>query len=168
MSTKRQKIFLFLMLALLLIAIPTSTVLANKQAWKAQILSSNEVHQVVDANARGTGNFGTNPDGSIHFIVSVRGLSGQPTGAHLHAPADTSSNASVVVTLCGTGPGTAVLGVCTFDNGVMTIEGDIQGYHLVGMTGGAFFANLNSEMVYFNVHTALNPAGEARGQLVPR
>ncbi len=168
MSTKRQKFSLYILIALLVIAIPTSTVLANKQAWKAAISSTNEVHDVVDSTARGTGNFGTNPDGSLHFLVSVRGLSGEPSGAHLHAPADSSSNAAVVVTLCGGGPGMAVLSTCSYDNGVMVIEGDIMGYHLNGMTAGAFFTNLRDGLVYFNVHTALNPAGEARGQLVPR
>ncbi len=168
MSTKKQRIIFFLLVALLVVALPTTTVLANKQAWKAAISSANEVHTVVDSTARGTGNFGTNPDGSLHFLVSVRGLSGEPSGAHLHAPADSSSNAAIVVTLCGGGPGMSVLGTCTFDSGVMTIEGDIMGYHLNGMTAGAFFANLRDGLVYFNVHTALNPAGEARGQLIPR
>lgn len=168
MSTKRQKISLFLMVALLLIAIPTSTVLANKQAWKAQISSTNELHEVVDSMARGTGNFGTNPDGSVHFLISVRGLSDVPSGAHLHAAADVNNNAAVVVTLCGSGPGTSVLSTCAYDNGVMVIEGDIMGYHLNGMTAGTFFANLRDGLVYFNVHTALNPAGEARGQLIRR
>jgi len=168
MAIRKQRIIFFLLAALLVVALPTSTVLANKQAWKAAISSANELHEVVDSAARGTGNFGTNPDGSIHFLISVRGLSGVPTGAHLHAPADSSSNAAIVVSLCGSGPGTPVLSSCSFDNGVMVIEGDIMGYNLNGMTAGAFFANLRDSMVYFNVHTALNPAGEARGQLIPR
>lgn len=168
MSTKRRRILIFIVLALMLIALPTATVLANKQAWKAAIATTNELHEVVQSSARGTGNFGTNPDGSLHFIISVRGLTGVPTGAHLHAPADTTQNAGVVVTLCGAGPGTAVLGACTLVDGVLTIEGDISGGNLNGMGGGAFFNNLRDGLVYFNVHTALNPAGEARGQLIQR
>jgi hypothetical protein len=168
MSTKRQKFVIFFVLALLLVALPTTTVLANKQAWKASISSANELHEVVGSTAKGTANFGTNPNGSIHFIVSVRGLSGTPTGAHLHAPASTSEDAGVVVTLCGSGPGTAVLGACSLTDGVFIIEGDIMGYNLNGMSAKDFFNALDDGMVYFNVHTAANPSGEARGQLVPR
>ena len=169
MRTKSKKVILFIVLGLLLVALPTSTVLANKQAWKALISYQNEVHTVVDSTARGTGNFGTNQNGSIHFIVAVRGLSGAPTGAHLHAPAGVGENAGVVVTLCGTGPGVPVIdGPCPFSDGDMVIEGDIMGYNLTGISGGDFFNALRNDMVYFNVHTALNPAGEARGQLIQR
>ena len=168
MSTKKQKFIIFFVLALLLVALPTTTVLANKQAWKSAISYSNELHQVVDSTAKGTGNFGTNPDGSLHFIITVRGLSGTPTGAHLHAPADTTQTAGVVVTLCGSGPGTAVLGACTVVDGVMTLEGDIVGTNLNGIGGATFFNYLHDGLVYFNVHTELNPSGEARGQLVQR
>lgn len=169
MGMKKRKIFIFIVLVLMLVALPVSTVLANKQGWKTAISYKNETHEVVGSTARGTGNFGTNPDGSLHFVVVVRGLSGPPTGAHLHSPADTSQTAGVVVTLCGSGPGTAVLsGACPFDNGVMIIEGDIRGTNLNGLTGGQFFSNLNNELIYFNVHTELNPAGESRGQLVSR
>lgn len=168
MSTKRRRILIFIVLALMLVALPTATVLANKQAWKAAIATTNELHTVFGSSARGTGNFGTNPDGSLHFIISIRGLSGDPTGAHLHAPADTTQTAGVVVTLCGAGPGVPVLGACTLVDGVLTIEGDITGGNLNGMGGGAFFNNLRDGLVYFNVHTVANPAGEARGQLVQR
>ena len=144
MRTKRNKLFLFILLALLLVALPTSTVLANKQVWKAQINTANEVHQVVDSNAKGSGVFSHNPDGSLHFLLVVRGLSGAPTGAHLHAPAGSGENAAVVVTLCGSGPGTAVLsGACPFDNGEMLLEGNIYGYNLTGISGGDFFNALN-------------------------
>jgi hypothetical protein len=169
MRTKSKKIVLFFVLALLLVALPTSTVLANKQAWKSAISYSNELHQVVDSMAKGSGNFGTNPNGSLHFIMSVRGLSGAPTGVHLHAPADETQTAGAVVTLCGSGPGIPVFsGPCPFDNGVMVLEGDINGYNLTGIGGGAFFTALHDQLVYVNVHTALNPSGEARGQLIYR
>ena len=169
MRSKSRKIVVLFTLALLLVALPTSTVLANKQAWKSAISYSNELHQVVESTSKGSGNFGTNPDGSLHFIVSVRGLSGAPTGVHLHASADSNQNAGVVVTLCGSGPGIPVFsGACPFNDGVMVLEGDINGYNLTGIGGGAFFTALHNELVYVNVHTALNPSGEARGQLISR
>ena len=73
MYTKRKKIVLFFILAILLVALPTSSVLANKQAWKSAISYSNELHTVVNSMAKGTGNFGTNQDGSVlslfQFVV---------------------------------------------------------------------------------------------------
>jgi hypothetical protein len=111
---------------------------------------------------------GTNPDGTMQFILSVRNLSGPATGAHLHAPATTSENAGVVLTLCG-GPPPSVTGPCvTGEGGYLLVEGAARGNHLQGMTGAEFFAALNNGLVYVNVHTALNPAGEVRGQLERR
>lgn len=164
---KQRLLFMFVVLALL-VAIPTAA-FANKQVYKARISYANELHEVVGSTASGSGVFATNADGSIHFLVQVRGLSAMPTGAHLHGPADETQTAGVVVTLCGN-PQPGATGACPFDEatGTMTLEGDITGSLLRGITGAQFFDYLQNGLLYFNVHTALNPAGEARGQLLPR
>jgi len=108
----------------------------------------------------------TNQDGTMRFMLSVRNLSGSATGAHIHAPAAEGSNASVVITLCGAGPGTAVVATCDTTDGSLVVSGDFNGSFLSGMTGAAFFAALDDGLAYVNVHTALNPGGETRGQLI--
>jgi hypothetical protein len=156
-----------LVLAALVLALPM-TALAAKTAYQARLSTDAEIHEVVGSNARGTFNFGTNPDGTMQFMLSVRSLSGPATGVHLHAVADETQTAGVVLTLCG-GPPPSVTGPCvTDDDGFLVIQGTAMGHHLQNITGAQFFNALNSGLVYINVHTGLNPAGETRGQLYRR
>lgn len=166
MRTKHRLIIAFTVL-MLLMALPTAA-MARKKIYQTRLSYANELHEVVGSTAAGAGNVILRPDGT-YFLIQVWGLSGAPTAAHLHAPADASQNASPVVTLCG-GPSPAVLTTCPFNSsdGTMVLEGVIRGGHLRGITGAQFNNWLQSGLIYINVHTALNPAGEARGQLEPQ
>lgn len=159
-----KQLLMLVLLAAVVLALPV-TVLANKQVFRATLTTDAELHEVIDSNARGAAIVGTTPQG-IHFEVSVNGLSGAATAAHIHGPATPEQNASPVVTLCGN-PQPAVLAECTMENGALKIRGMIT-TQLVGMTPAQFLAALQSGNLYVNVHTQLNPAGEARGQLYPR
>jgi Cu/Zn superoxide dismutase len=154
---------------LMLLFTSLNTALANKQVYKAALRTSNELHQVVGSNASGNAVIGTNPDGSLHILLFVRGLSGPPSGAHIHGPATTAQNAGVLVTLCG-GPAPAMAATCPFDasTSTMTLEGDIPATLVQGVTPPTFISHLRGGLTYINVHTALNPAGETRGQIIPQ
>jgi hypothetical protein len=156
---RRTKFVIVLVVLLALLALP-ATALAAKRLYTARLSSDAELHEVVGANASGAFQLATAADGSgYNFRLRVRNLSGAPMAAHLHGPADENNNAPVVVTLCS--------GNCPFDagTGIMDLEGVITGPMVVGMTGAAFQDNLEAGLIYVNVHTALNPAGEARGQV---
>jgi hypothetical protein len=156
-----------LVLAALVLALPM-TAFAAKTAYQARLSTGAELHEVVGSNARGTLNLGTVPDSGLQFSLSVRNLSGNASAAHLHGPADADQNGPVVVTLCGDGPN-SVAGPCVTDgSGWLLAEGVIMGYHLQGISGGNFMNALNNGLIYVNVHTELNPAGEARGQVYRR
>jgi hypothetical protein len=165
----QHRLLVIAVLIALVLAIP-SAAFANKRVWKARLSTDAELHEVVGSTARGSLILATNPDGSLHFILQVRELSGPVSGAHFHAPADTTQNASVKLTLCGNPAPSAFGGACPFDNGTMYVEGDITPSLLAawGLPGGTFFDWLDAGLVYVNVHTALNPAGESRGQLAPQ
>lgn len=168
MRTKHRLLIAFIVLTLLMV-LPTAA-LANKKMYQVRLSYTNELHEVVGSQAFGAGNFGTRPDGSIYFLVQVWGLSGQPTGAHIHGPADSTQNAPVIASLCGN-PSPAPVATCPFNaaDGTMTLEGVLRGIHLrPGVTPADFFSYMDSGMAYMNVHTALNPAGETRGQITPR
>ena len=168
-----MKLFVRIMLAFVLVAfalpLASSSVAANKTLYKAALSAANEVHEVVGSTARGSFRLGWNTDGSMRFLLSVRGLSGPVTGAHLHAPAGTDANASVIITLCGNGPAPAIVATCTTTpDGLLQITGDITSAVLAArnLPSATFVGWLDDGLVYVNVHTAQNPGGETRGQLV--
>lgn len=74
------------------------------------------------------------------------GLSGPATAAHFHGPASAGANAGVVV---------------PFANAASPIEGQAT-------ITAAQAADLMAGRWYANIHTAANPGGEIRGQMLPR
>ena len=81
----------------------------------------------------------------LKFKVDYKGLSGPATMAHFHAAAPTGKNAPVEIPIkrSVTSP----------------IEGDMK-------ITPADAKNLTDGMTYFNIHTAANPGGEIRGQIM--
>jgi uncharacterized protein (TIGR03118 family) len=86
---------------------------------------------------------------NLNYSVTYKGLSGPPTGAHIHGPAPSTNSAPVLQPLNPLGTETS--GVLS---GSMTL------------TAPQLDALLNNK-VYANIHTAANPSGEIRGQLIP-
>jgi CHRD domain len=119
--------------------------LAETMNFRADLKGSSEVPPV---NSAGTGNLTATYDTStkrLSWRGTVSGLSGNATAAHFHGPAEPGKNAGVLVPAPNvtTGP---------FE-GPATLT-DEQARHL---TAGH---------TYFNIHTAANPQGELRGQVV--
>jgi hypothetical protein len=165
---KSTRIILLFILAALILALPT-TALANKKIWTARISYANELHEVVGSRASGSASFASFPDGTLRFMISVTGLTGQPGGVHVHAPAGADSTAPVLFTLCGA-PTPGVLATCDTSDGIMQIQGTITSSFMAqwGVTGADLVGYFDDGQAYVNVHTAANPAGEARGQIYPR
>lgn len=166
---KRNRLMLTLLLVVMLTVAVTSTALAMKRLYKARLTTSAELHEVVGSSATGSANFARRPDG-MSFVISVRGLSGPPTVAHVHAPATESQTAPPVITLCGPAPSAVADCAANYDaaNDAYRIEGVIGPSLLAqsGITGATFDGYLEDGLAYVNVHTGLNPAGEVRGQLI--
>jgi hypothetical protein len=160
-----RRILLLGLLAAVVLALPL-TVLANKRVFLADLTTEAELHEVIGSDASGSGFIGSTPSSGFRFGLQVRGLSGDAVAAHIHGPATADENAPVVVTLCG-GPPPAILAQCTMQDGILVIQGNIT-TQIQGMTPAEFVAAMNSGLLYFNVHTVLNPAGEVRGQIIPR
>lgn len=81
----------------------------------------------------------------LQYHVTFSGLSGPATMAHFHGPAPVGANAKVQIPM--TNPVTSPI------DGSTTLTDD-QAQDLLG------------GLWYFNVHTAKNPGGEIRGQVV--
>jgi hypothetical protein len=80
----------------------------------------------------------------LTWKLTYSGLSGPPTAAHFHGPADPSKNAAVAVAIPN--PSSSPV------EGSATLT-DAQA------------ADLMAGQYYINVHTAANPGGEIRGQV---
>ena len=108
---------------------------------------------IVNANPAapmGTATVTVSEDGmSISYEITASGLSGAVTGAHIHQAV------------------AGVAGSVVFDIGSTIVQnGDaITAMGTINVTP-VQLAALRAGQFYFNVHTALNPSGELRGQIV--
>lgn len=117
--------------------------------YTVELQSAQEVPPVMGNTASGTANISLDPaTGAITGDLQVLNLSGDAVAAHLHG-AFAGNNGAVI------------FGLETIDNGQTwsvpegsAITVDQQSMFLNGGT-------------YLNVHTADNPGGEVRGQIVP-
>jgi hypothetical protein len=82
---------------------------------------------------------------AMTYTVEYTGLSGAATAAHFHGPAAPGANAGVVAPLAT--PTSPIKGSATLTKAQM--------------------ADLMAGKWYANVHTAANPGGEIRGQMLP-
>lgn len=94
-------------------------------------------------------------DDSYDFSLSAFGLSGLLTGAHIHAPAPVGVNGPVVVPL-------NVAPFVFFNSGGTVLIGGSD----VSPPSASFLSQLQGSLAYVNLHTALRPGGEIRGQLI--
>jgi hypothetical protein len=84
---------------------------------------------------------------TVSWTLSYSGLTGPATAAHFHGPAPVGKPAGVTVPLKG------------------DLTSPITGSASVS---DAQIADLRAGQWYVNVHTAAHPAGEIRGQVLPR
>lgn len=106
--------------------------------------------EVPATTSTGTGRVMVMLDTDTHvmtYTVTYSGLTGPVTASHFHGPAAAGSNAGPVVPVSG--PYDAPI------KGTATLTPDQE-------------KDLKAGMWYFNLHTAANPGGEVRGQLMQR
>jgi hypothetical protein len=81
---------------------------------------------------------------ALTYSVTYSNLTGPATMGHIHGPALPGANAGVVVPFAN--PASPISGTATLTDAQM--------------------ADLQAGKYYVNIHTAANPGGEIRGQLV--
>ena len=157
----RRLLLLVAMAALLVVGLVATGASAGKDADFAAPLS--HAQEVGEVNAPGAGGYAEFwVEGStLNYRVTVRRLTGPASMAHIHGPGDRHENAGISIWLCGTAalPGPAGTPTCSSATDGLLVEGSVT----VTMDQ---LAMLEAKMGYTNVHTALHPAGEVRGQVL--
>lgn len=109
----------------------------------------NAAAEMPTNSSAGTGVAALSLEGTtLNYYISFSGLSGPATLAHIHAPYTPLGSGGVMV---GLSPPAAAQGVM---NGTIALTAD----QVTNMVNG---------LCYLNIHTAQNPGGEIRGQIVP-
>ena len=112
--------------------------------WGAKLTAAQEIPKQVVKDAKAKGNFTATLTGKkLKWTLTFSGLTGPATAAHIHLGAMGKSG-NVVVPLCGPCK-SGQSGIATLNASVLKAAG--------------------KHLLYVNVHTAKNPAGEIRGQL---
>jgi hypothetical protein len=128
----------------------------TEEEFSVTMNGANERPNPVTTNATGSADLSFTGSGPIAFTITVSGLSGPATAAHIHGPADASQTADPIVTFTGlsTSPsGQLVTGSIT-QTGTATVSLD------------SLKRLFRNGRAYINVHTAANVPGEIRGQIV--
>jgi CHRD domain len=132
----------FLAGAALAAAIGAGPALAETMSFKADLKPGPGISPTT-----GQGNLTASYDTEsrkLSWKGNVSALSGNPTAAHFHGPADPGQNAGVLIPAAGVKMG-EFEGSATLTNDQAKV--------------------VTADKTYFMVHTAANPGGEVRGQV---
>jgi CHRD domain len=123
-------------------ALSAAPALAETKTFTAELTGASEVPP-VETQAKGSAEVTLDTEAkTVMWKVTTEGLSGEPTGAHIHGPAAEGETADPVIDLSASlADGTS----------------EITDEQIAELEGGKY---------YVNVHTDANPDGEIRGQLM--
>lgn len=154
-----RRITFMVLVGLLALALLAPTASAGRVDFRAPLSHAQEVGVVNAPGAHGHALFWVDGN-TLHYQVRVKHLTGPATQAHIHAPAERGVNAGVSVWLCGNLAATpAGVPACS-----STVNGTlVSGSVVVTMQQLAW---METRQAYVNVHTALHPPGEVRGQIL--
>jgi hypothetical protein len=127
-----------------------------EEEFTVALNGGNERPNPVTTDATGTADLSFTGAGPIAYNISVGGLSGAATAAHIHGPADISQTADPIVTFTN---------LSTSPNGQL-VSGSITTTGVATISLDSLKRLLRNGKAYINVHTAANPNGEIRGQVV--
>ncbi|HTV45822.1 MAG TPA: CHRD domain-containing protein [Stellaceae bacterium] len=136
----------FIIIAAFAVLMVSATGHAATRVFKATLNGSSEVPPTTStATGTATASLDT-ATRRLSWEVTYSGLTGPAKAAHIHGPAAPGRNAPVAVPLTG------------------SLASPIKGSAVLT---AAQVASLEAGDDYINIHTAKNPGGEIRGQLMP-
>jgi hypothetical protein len=140
--------------ALALALVPAAALAAGPEAFDATLDGASEVPAVA-TSATGYGWVAISSDGtSLTYYVEYSGLSGPVSAAHIHVGAPGTAGPIIFPLTAGPSPMSGTLTAADFQPG-----GGVTSF-------AAALDAIRNGQTYINLHTAANPAGEIRGNLV--
>lgn len=128
-------------------AIFVSAASAATVSYNARLSGRSEVPK-TDSKGTGRLNATFDPQTKVFsYTLTFNELSGPATAAHIHGPATKTQTAGVLDPLGDKNPTSPITGTVTFTDDQAKM--------------------LRSRKLYVNVHTAADPGGEIRGQIIP-
>lgn len=157
----RRPLLLVVLAAVLVVAVVAPAMAEGEPDFVARLSPDQEVAHVNAPDAEGQAKF-TVEGNVLSYELTVRGLTGSASMAHIHGPADRGVNAGISIWLCGTAalPGPAGTPTCSSTTNGELVKGSVT-------VTTEQLAMIDAGLGYANVHTALHPAGEVRGQVRP-
>jgi hypothetical protein len=129
-----------------IVAVALAAGQARAEEYTARLTGTAEVPSVTTTAGTGAAKVSLDPaTKKLEWSITYSKLSGPPTMAHFHGPAGAGANAPPVITI--TPP----------------LDSPISGSAVLT---DAQIADLKAGSWYINIHTAQNPKGEIRGQVV--
>jgi hypothetical protein len=136
-----------LSLGVLLWAMVSGIAFADTVALKADLEPSSEVPpRVSHGHGMVNATFDTSTK-ALQWTITYEGLSSPATAAHFHGPAPVGQNAKIQIPIEKGALASPIKGSVTLTEQQVT--------------------DLMAGQWYFNIHTAQNPMGEIRGQVLP-
>lgn len=141
------------------------------ETFEAALSAANEIPPNA-STATGRATMVLDQNGILTVRINVDGnLTSAVTGAHIHGPASTATNAAIIfdftpamTSVITAGATTGVILDASFDLNALPVDA----LGILRVTVAELVTMLNNGTAYVNVHTVLNPDGEIRGQVARR
>lgn len=134
----------------------TGTVIVQTPGFLALLNGANERPNPTTSTGSGAASM-TLSGTTINYTVAYQGITGPPTGLHIHSPGGVNAAVGISVDLLTT-PLTATSGVLTGSFTAANIR-------TAGVTLDSLLTLMRNGNAYVNVHSTTFPGGEIRGQL---
>jgi hypothetical protein len=149
----------------LVVACEDSTDVQGSTTYGATLSGAKEVPPTT-STATGVFSASLHPtNGTLSYSVTWTGLTGTVTGAHIHGPADASTNANIIINFASPPTGTTNNTMTTTAAGAAAGNLNLNTLVVGTIDGAQLRTMLDAGQLYVNVHTAANPNGEIRGQI---
>jgi hypothetical protein len=132
------------------------TVVVSPPSFMALLNGPNE--RPTPTTSTGTGAAAITVNGTtVNYTVAYQGITGAPTGLHIHSPGGINVAAGISVDLLTT-PQTTTAGVLTGTFNAANIR-------TAGVSLDSLVTLLRNGNAYVNIHSSTFPGGEIRGQV---